>query len=94
MLDTSRFQRERLPDPARYFERDGLRLIGRGCWRSALCPFHDDHSPSLRVNVETGAYRCMVCGAKGGDVLAFHRQRHGLGFVAAVRDLGAWEGVR
>lgn len=82
--------RDRLPDPVQYFEASGLRLIGRGIWRSALCPFHGDHNPSLRVDTESGAYRCMACGAKGGDVLAFHRARHGLSFVQAARDLGAW----
>ena len=83
------FARNLLPDPVRYFEGAGLRLIGRGRWRSALCPFHDDHNPSLRVNADTGAFRCMACGAKGGDVLAFHRQQHGLSFLQAARDLGA-----
>ncbi len=90
MPSTSRFERERLPDPLGYFEAEGLRLLGRKAWRSTLCCFHKDSNPSLRVNVETGAYRCMACGAKGGDVLAFHRARHGLSFVQAARDLGAW----
>ena len=84
-----RFSRARLPEPLPYFERAGLLLNGRGRWRSARCPFHDDDNPSLRVNIETGHYRCMACGAKGGDVLAFHRQRHGLSFLQAARDLGA-----
>jgi len=82
--------RARLPPPMGYFERAGLHLIGRGIWRSARCPFHDDSQPSLRINAETGAYRCMACGAKGGDVLAFHQRRHGLSFTQAARDLGAW----
>ena len=85
-----RFRREALPDPPAYFLGAGVRLIGRGPWRSALCPFHDDHRPSLRVNVDTGAFRCMACGAKGGDVLAFHRQRYGLTFKEAAQGLGAW----
>jgi len=91
---TMRFERERLPEPCGYFENAGLRLIGRGLWRSALCPFHADHNPSLRVNSHTGAFRCMACGAHGGDVLAFHRMLHGLSFVQAARDLGAWQGAR
>ena len=89
-MKAERFERERLPDPLQYFEAEGLRLLGRGTWRSAVCCFHKDSNPSLRVNIGTGAYRCMACGAKGGDVLAFHRVRHGLSFAQAARDLGAW----
>ena len=86
-----RFRRDALPDALRYFtECAGLRMFGRGAWRSAICVFHDDSRPSLRVNVATGAYRCMACGARGGDVLDFHRARHGLSFAQAARDLGAW----
>lgn len=90
MHSGARFERERLPDPISYFQRSALRLVGRGRWRSALCPFHADNRPSLRINAESGAFRCMACGARGGDVLDFHRARHGLSFVQAARDLGAW----
>jgi DNA primase len=86
----SHFARAHLPAPADYYQRAGLRLIGRGAWRSALCPFHDDHRPSLRVNVESGGFRCMVCGARGGDVIDFHRRRHGVSFSTAAKALGAW----
>lgn len=33
-------------------------------WHTSLCPFHDDHHPSLRLN-EHG-FRCMACNEKGG----------------------------
>lgn len=88
-MSVSRFDKERLPDPVQYFDAAGLRLVGHGTWRSALCPFHDDTRPSLRVNANTGAWRCMACGARGGDVIDFHRAKHGLSFMEAVRDLGA-----
>jgi DNA primase len=90
MSGMAQFARESLPTPAAYFARERVELVGRGQWRSAVCPFHEDKRPSLRVNIETGGYRCMACGAKGGDVLAFHRARHGLSFVQAARDLGVW----
>jgi DNA primase len=89
-MSAARFDRELLPDALGYYTGEGLRLVGRGTWRSTLCPFHDDHNPSLRVNTETGAFRCMSCGAHGGDVLDFHRQRHGLGFTDAAQALDAW----
>jgi len=90
MRNHGHFERERLPDPVAYFAGMGLRFYGRGRWRSALCQFHPDARPSLRINIETGAFRCMACGAKGGDVLDFHRARHGLSFAQAAQDLGAW----
>ena len=81
-----------MPHPWEYFAQQGLKLTGGGEWRNAICPFHDDTKPSLRVRVESGAFSCMVCGAHGGDVLAFHRLRHGLNFIDAAKQLGAWTG--
>jgi CHC2 zinc finger len=85
------FRHDLLPPPSLYYPQHGMKLIGRGAWRSAICPFHDDRKPSLRIQAATGAFRCMVCGEKGGDVLEFHRRRYSLGFVAAAKDLRAWE---
>lgn len=83
------FDRDRLPDPVGYFEGEGLRLQGRGTWRTTRCDFHGG-SDSLRVNVVSGAWVCMSCGAKGGDVLAYAMQRDGIDFVPAAKALGAW----
>jgi len=87
---SDRFDRAALPSPTKYFAEIGNPLRGRGSWRNALCPFHRDTKPSLRVKADTGAFRCMVCGARGGDVLAFHMQRTGKKFANAAGDLGAW----
>ena len=86
------FRRDLLPSPADYYREQGLKLTGGGEWKSARCPFHEDTRPSLRVRLDTGAFRCMTCGAKGGDVLAFHMQRHRLPFIDAAKALGTWEG--
>ena len=64
------FMRDRLPDPVSFFEAEGLTLTGPGKWKTTRCDFHDG-SDSMRVNSESGAWRCMNCGAKGGDVLAY-----------------------
>jgi hypothetical protein len=42
------------------------------------------------VRLDTGAFVCMACGAKGGDVLAYHRAAYGLDFVEAAKALGAY----
>ncbi|MBY0437378.1 MAG: hypothetical protein K2W80_04230 [Burkholderiales bacterium] len=92
MKPRGEFDREALPASTKFYPAQGVTLRGRGAWRDALCPFHDDHSASLRVRIENGAFRCMSCGARGGDVLAFLRLRNGIGFVAAAKRLGAWRG--
>jgi DNA primase len=84
------FRRDRLPAPGEYYRSQKVVLAGSGAWRNAICPFHEDKNPSLRVRLESGAFRCMVCGAKGGDVLAFHQLKYGLSFIAAAKDLGCW----
>ncbi len=35
-----------------------------------LCPFHEDHTPSLIVNTEKNLFNCFPCGV-GGNVLDF-----------------------
>ena len=84
------FDRNLLPNPIKYYSEQGLKLTGDGEWRKALCPFHKDTRPSLGVRLESGSFRCMACGASGGDVLAFHILRYGMGFMEAAKSLGAW----
>jgi hypothetical protein len=83
-------QRDSLPDPVSYFEGQGLSLDGSGVWRTARCEFHGG-SDSMRINIQSGGWICMAgCGAKGGDVLAYHRAAHSLDFVSSAIELGAW----
>ena len=81
-----------LPTPLQYLAERGL-LNGKQCgpWAAVRCPAHKqgvENHPSIRVNVADGHFRCMACGAKGGDIVALHRLITGLGFRDAVRDLG------
>ena len=57
-----------------------------------LCPFHNDHNPSLRVSPDKQRWYCYPC-QKGGDVFTFLRERDGLSFVDAVRELGKRAGI-
>jgi hypothetical protein len=86
------FHKDRLPDPQAYYESQGLALRPGGTsWRTTRCDFHGG-SDSLRLHLPSGAFVCMAgCGARGGDVLAYHMATQGLGFVEAARALGAWE---
>ncbi|MCW5668666.1 MAG: hypothetical protein KIT86_03325 [Hydrogenophaga sp.] len=85
------FDRTRLPEPTTYFEDRGLVLKGprSAKWKTTSCDFHGG-SDSMRVNVVNGAWICMACLTKGGDVLAYHMQANGLEFLDAAKVLGAW----
>ncbi len=84
------FRRERLPDPVDFFEGQGLTLKGPGKWKTTECIFHGG-SDSFRVNTENGAWACMNCGEKGGDVLAFQMARTGEEFIEAAKALRCWD---
>jgi hypothetical protein len=84
------FDRQALPEPEFYFENAGLILQGRGTWRTTTCNFHGGRT-TMRVNIRSGAWVCMSCGQKGGDVLAYEMKVTGADFVDAARALGAWK---
>lgn len=77
------------PDAVRrVFEAAGLSLrSGRGTAETkALCPFHDDHTPSLSINIEMAAYFCHACGV-GGDAVDFFAKRRNLSDTDAIAEL-------
>ena len=49
----------------------------------AVCPFHDDHNPSLSVSYEKQIYTCFVCG-KSGNVFNFIMDYEKISFIEAV----------
>lgn len=46
-----------------------VKKSGRGY--VALCPFHDDHHPSLQIHPQKGIFKCFSCGT-GGDLITFY----------------------
>lgn len=59
----------------------------------ALCPFHDDHSPSMCVVPHKNIYQCFACGA-GGDQYSFVMRVEGLDFPDAVRRVAEILGIK
>ncbi|MBN2309778.1 MAG: DNA primase, partial [Candidatus Hydrogenedentes bacterium] len=59
----------------------------------ALCPFHQEKTPSFSVSRERQMFHCFGCG-KSGDVITFIREYEGLSFGEAVRKLADRGGVR
>lgn len=51
-----------------------------------LCPFHDDHNPSLHVYPDRQTYRCWVCD-EGGDCFSYVQKIENVGFREALEIL-------
>jgi len=49
-----------------------------------LCPFHDDHAPSLSVSEDKKIYTCFVCGHTG-NVFSFVKDYENVSFLEAVK---------
>ncbi len=49
-----------------------------------ICPFHDDHNPSMSVNEEKGIFTCFVC-HKTGNVFSFVQDFENVSFIEAVK---------
>ena len=83
------FRKELLPDAQSYYEGEGLKLTGKGPWRTTECQFHGGKT-TMRLNLSSGGFCCMSCGVKGGDVVAYQMLRHEVDFITAAKALGAW----
>ena len=67
-----------------FSERVPLRQRGREFW--CCCPFHEEKTPSCKVDPNTQLFYCFGC-HKGGDVFKFVQEIEGIEFPDAVRRL-------
>src|SRR6476659_9407859 len=67
-----------------------LQQRGQDYWGN--CPFHDERTPSFKVNPRDKLYYCFGCEAKG-DVFSFVEEKEGLDFAAAVEAVAEQTGV-
>ena len=70
----------------------GITLTGRGGQLKALCPLHDEKTPSFTINAARGRFHCFGCSA-GGDVFDLVAAVNGGGFKDAIRELADQFGV-
>lgn len=87
-------QIKRTTDIVRVIESHGVALKKVGKDHVGLCPFHDDHNPSLRVTASKGLFRCPVCQATG-NVIQFVAKKTGVSERdAAIQLMGTTPGVK
>src|SRR5471032_2496219 len=69
-----------------------VKLVRKGRVMWGCCPFHQEKSPSFKVENERQSYKCFGCG-KGGDAFKWLIETEGLSFPEAVEKLAGEAGV-
>jgi len=68
----------------RLAEAHGVKLKRHGADLIGLCPFHEDHSPSLVINPQKNLWNCLGACGKGGSVIDWVMCAEGVSFRHAV----------
>lgn len=69
-----------------------LPLTSKGKNYFGVCPFHDDHSPSMSVNPERQIFKCFTCGV-GGNVFSFISKYENISFLEAVKKVADYASI-
>ncbi len=83
--------KERVDLAALVAER-GIKLQRKGQHLFALCPFHQERTPSFVVTPQHGLFHCFGCGV-AGDAIGFLIRCDRVSFPEAVRILAVRAGV-
>jgi len=68
-------------------------LTIRGKNYFGVCPFHDDHSPSMSVSKDKQIFTCWSCGA-AGNVFKFIMDYENISFIEAVSIVADKAGIK
>ena len=68
-----------------------LKPRGQDFW--GCCPFHQEKSPSFKINPSTGLWHCFGACSEGGDVFSYVMKRENLDFPDAIRYLADKAGI-
>ncbi|HEY6370705.1 MAG TPA: CHC2 zinc finger domain-containing protein [Candidatus Sulfotelmatobacter sp.] len=68
----------------RLAEARGVQLKRHGADLIGLCPFHEDHSPSLVISPKKNLWNCLGACRRGGDVIEWVMRAEGVSFRHAV----------
>ena len=64
---------------------------GKDIW--CCCPFHNEKTPSCKINDDYGSFYCFGCGAKG-DIFTIYQDLFNYTFLDAVKELAERAGVK
>ena len=71
---------------------DYIPLTKKGKNYFGVCPFHDDHAPSMSVSETKQIYKCFSCGATG-NVFNFVMDYEHISFIEAVGKIASKAGI-
>ena len=73
-----------------FSERTRVQRRGRDYW--CCCPFHQEKTPSCKIDPSTQTWHCFGCG-EGGDAITYIEKLDDVGFVDALRFLARRAGI-
>jgi putative DNA primase/helicase len=82
--------KERVPLSQLFASKTHIERRGRDVF--ALCPFHQEKTPSCKVDDGKGFFYCFGCGASG-DAIEFVRKIKNVSFQEAVKELASMAGM-
>lgn len=92
LIDKAEIERvKRANELVSFIRARGVALTQRGKQLVGLCPFHDDHEPSLVVDPKKQLWNCLGACHEGGDVYRFVMKADGVDFREAHSRLGGHE---
>ena len=69
------------------------KLIQKGKDYWCCCPFHEEKTPSCKINDDYGSFYCFGCGAKG-DIFTIYTDLYNYNFIDAVKELSQRAGIK
>lgn len=64
----------------------------RGSRTYTLCPFHDDHHPSMLIDLDRGGYYCPVCNTHGDSISLLMKSKN-LTYIEALKQISGIYGI-
>ncbi|PIK14735.1 DNA primase [Halobacteriovorax sp. JY17] len=71
---------------------DYITVTKKGTTALSVCPFHNDHKPSMNVTDSRGRYKCFACEA-GGNAIDFVINYKNLDFIEALKEICTNHGI-
>jgi len=83
--------KSKIPISAEIEKKTKIIKKGKDIW--CCCPFHNEKTPSCKINEDIGTFYCFGCGAKG-DIFTIYQDIFNYTFLDAVKELSERAGVK